>query len=262
MGRARARRGRRRAGTGRPGPARACRRPGRERGRAERHAAGDQGRARRRAQQPELAAPEARPDRAEPAAGRPTRPLTALIGVIAGSCRPAPGGSGPGRPGSRRRRRPRAGRRSGAPLRYVPFVLSRSSRYQARPRNVRTACSVLANGSSTTIVLLTSRPRVATASSGNAVPTAGSLDLARRRRPAGRARSPARAPRSAGRAGGPGRRRTGRGRAGRGTGAGPARSSTIVGSISRPRRRRPRARCRRSRSGRRRRGPPRRPGPR
>src|SRR3712207_8827856 len=43
------------------------------------------------------------------------------------------------------------------PLRYVPLVLPRSSTYQARPRNVITACSADANESSTTIELLTSR---------------------------------------------------------------------------------------------------------
>ena len=56
------------------------------------------------------------------------------------------------------------------PLTYEPFVLPRSSTYQPRPRNVRTACSADANGSSMTIALLTSRPSVVMASSAKDVP--------------------------------------------------------------------------------------------
>src|SRR5664279_4836691 len=60
-----------------------------------------------------------------------------------------------------------------SPLTNVPFVLPRSSTYQARPRKVRVACSVEANSSSTTIELFTSRPIVATASRPNTVPGCG-----------------------------------------------------------------------------------------
>ncbi len=86
----------------------------------------------------------------------------------------APAGTGPG-PTWRTSPKP-----SGAtlftrlPLTNVPLVLSRSSTYQARPRNVSTAWSDEAKGSSTMIELLTSRPRVVMASSGRSVPTSGS----------------------------------------------------------------------------------------
>ena len=105
-----------------------------------------------------------------------------------------------------------------SPLTKVPLVLARSSTYQARPRKVSTACSADANGSSTTIVLLTSRPSVVTASSGNEVPSGGS-PWARRARPAARAPpDPCWPP--GGRASGRARPRTGSRTGGRGTGSG------------------------------------------
>ena len=55
----------------------------------------------------------------------------------------------------------------------MPFVLLRSSTYQVRPRNVRTACWDEANWSSTTIALLTSRPRVVIASRARRAPLGG-----------------------------------------------------------------------------------------
>ena len=123
---------------------------------AQRDAA-DRERQRDEAQQARLGPAPAGSDRADgpgPAlrlrSGRPSAPA-----VMSAA---APAGSGPGRSGARRRRRSSRRRPPGCPLTYVPFVLPRSSTYQALPRNVRTACSADANGSSTTIELFTSRP--------------------------------------------------------------------------------------------------------
>ena len=114
---------------------------------------------------------------------------------------------------------------TGRPLTNVPLVLPRSSTYQLRPRYVSTACSAEANGSSTTIALLTSRPSVVMASRSNERPAAG---LAARRldddQPAERRRR-ARGPPRAGRAAAPARPGTGRRTGAPGTGAGRSRRS-------------------------------------
>ena len=88
---------------------------------------------------------------------------------------------------------------TGRPFTYVPFVLPRSSTYQLRPRKVRTAWSVEANGSSMTIALLTSRPSVVIASRSNERPDLAHRPATRRRR-GRRATRPALARPPAGRA--------------------------------------------------------------
>ena len=121
-------------------------------------------------EQAELAAPEARADRpiAAGRAGRARRPRHRLTP-------PARAGTGPGRPGARRRT-DRRDAVDGAPL-------TKSRSCCRGPRRTRPGRGTSgrrarreANGSSTTIVLLTSRPSVVTASSGNADPIAGSPD--------------------------------------------------------------------------------------
>ena len=143
--------------------------------------------------------------------------------------------SGPGRSAARRRTRSARRPPTRRPLMYVPLVLPRSSTYQPRPRNVRTACSADANGSSTTIELLTSRPSVVMASSANDMAGRRLAGWATRRRPGAPAGPPAHGPPPAGRAAASGRPGTGTGRAERGTGAGrPTGRAGSRPSVSRP----------------------------
>ena len=85
-------------------------------------------------------------------------------------------------PGHRRWRQRAAGRRGASRC-----VLPRSSTYQLRPRKVRAAWRPEANVSSSTMVLLTSRPMVLAAASGNDRARAAGSRPARPPRRAGRA---------------------------------------------------------------------------
>ena len=104
-------------------------------GSAPSDAAADEQRQRRRGR---AASSSVRPRaRADPPAGS----RTGRAWATALTRGPGRGGTGPRPPGARRRSRAAATRSTGTPLTNVPFVLSRSSTYQARPRNVSTAWS-------------------------------------------------------------------------------------------------------------------------
>ena len=231
MGEPEQRRGRSRDGAGSPGSRTLGSRPGRvdAPGELERHAADeDRGRDERRASRGLAASRGARPDRAE------DRRQARRGGAVTGRDRSARGRS-------RRRRtwptwitspKPSGATPStGAPLTNVPFVLPRSSTYQARPRKVSIACSAETNWSSTTIALLTSRPRRRDRVEGEHGAPSGS--------PPGEATTTQAAELGAGLAGGRAEvadeaRATGRGtgRGARGTGAGGPRGSRRNGSTA------------------------------